>query len=71
MKYAIYIVDTEVDRFDTSFDEVKNNAEDVIFDENLTRLFFEYIKRINDDTVDNVNCFHYLCDEENGVILQG
>lgn len=70
MSYSIYIVDADdFDNFDISFDEVISLAVDSIFDEDLQRLFYEYIKRTNDRTIHSINCLHFLCDDTNGIIL--
>jgi len=71
MEYRIYVVDADdVDRFNTTFQEVKEQANYYLFDENLECLLKEYLKSVNDDVIDCTNCFHFLCDEEQGIILE-
>lgn len=68
MDFRIYIVNIEdVDRFNTSFYEIKECAIDCLYDTDIVRLFYELVKHTNDNT--NNDIYYVLCDETNSLIL--
>lgn len=70
MDFRIYIVDaSDINQYDTSFQEIKESAKETIFGTNLEEMFKSYISSHNDDSFDTNNTIHFLVDEAEGIVL--